>query len=87
MGMEALRKALADKITDQFEVGDVIRWRALDRYDYAALKAGNGMWYTTASFTNGFVAKVLTFDELIEVLARSESTDVMLASQWERVDR
>lgn len=85
MSMESLREALANKITDQFVVGDVIRWRSLDRYDYAAIKVGNGNWYTTASFTNSYVPKILGFNELVDILARPESTNILLASGWEKV--
>lgn len=85
MSMEALRSALANKVTDQFQAGDVIRWTALGRYTYAAIKISDGRWYTTAAANNGYVNKILTFNELVDVLARAESTDIALASSWETV--
>ena len=62
--LKKLKKAIKDAAAeDEFEVGTVIRWTASERYQYAAVKAGNGFWYTTAEFTN-FVDKRLVYEEL-----------------------
>lgn len=79
--VRALRKALDKKVADKFDVGDVIRWTAAGRYTYAAIKTAAG-WFTTASNTNSFVSSYLTYEDLIEVLARSEVSDVMVSVGW-----
>lgn len=80
--IERLRVDLKSKQTDLFKAGDVIRWRASDRYEYAALKTDTGRWYTTAQSANQFVDKVLDYDELLEVLGRTEATNIVVASAW-----
>lgn len=85
MSMKALQKALKGKNVDKFEVGTVIRWVASDKYNYAAIKAGNGQWYTTAASFNTYVSQILDFDGLCEVLARSEVTDIRVSDTWNTV--
>lgn len=80
-GIEALRQALSSKVQDQFAWGDVIRWTASGRYTYAAIKTVAG-WFTTAREYNEFVGQTLTFDELLEVLSRSETTNIQVAGEW-----
>lgn len=84
--IEGLRKALKKKVTDRFEVGDVIRWTAAGRYCYAAIKTDVG-WFTTARGYNGngMVAKVYEYDELIDVLSRGEASDIRVAIEWEAI--
>lgn len=81
----ALRKVLKDKSVDRFETGDVIRWLAAGTYSYAAIKTPVG-WYTTAS-TAAYrhVGQVLTWDELIDVLSKSEATEIQVAIEWEDI--
>jgi hypothetical protein len=81
--IESLRSAVAQKKTDKFEVGDVVRWVASGKYSYAAIKTEVG-WYTTAN--NPYVPhKVGSFDNLVEILNRSEVSDIAVASTWEFV--
>jgi len=83
MSMKALRKALKDKNVDKFETGTVIRWVRSGKYNYAAIKAGNGAWYTTAASFNSFVNQILSFDDLIDTLADSEVDEIEVSSAWE----
>lgn len=87
MSMKALRDAVKKASRDTFDVGTVIRWKASDRYDYAALKAGDGQWYTTARSYNTFVPEVVKFDDLLKILTRSEVSDVMVATGWDTVGK
>jgi hypothetical protein len=83
--VEALRKALDKRTIDRFEVGDVIRWTASERYTYAAIKT-NGGWYTTARTGNPFIdTRFDTFEELVEVLSRSEVSEVYVSTAWEAI--
>jgi hypothetical protein len=83
--VEALRKALKKKVIDKFEVGDVIRWTASGRFTYCAIKTEAG-WFTTAREYNRFVdGSYSDFADLVEVLARSEVTDVMVSTGWEEI--
>jgi hypothetical protein len=84
MSIEKLREAIEEKVTDTFEVGTVIRWTASDRYTYAAIKTAVG-WATTASSTNRFVDGLVEYDELVEILARSETSNVKVATEWEDI--
>ncbi len=86
MSVKALKDAVKKSAKDKFEVGTVVRWVSSGKYNYAALKTDAG-WYTTArSYNNTFVDEVVTFDELLEILARSETTDVAYAETWVEVD-
>lgn len=87
MSMKALRKALKDKKVDKFDVGTVIRWKSAGVYNYAAVKAGNGKWYTTAASFNSFVSQILDFDDLVEVLSRAETDEIDVSLTWERLDQ
>lgn len=85
MGIKAVRKALKNKSTDEFEVGDVIQWvmtYEVDgvEYTYAAIKTVVG-WVTTAR-VRGTVGQTLTFSQLLEVLAKPEASDVLIATEW-----
>ena len=86
MSMKALQKALKGKVVDEFETGTVIRWLASGTYIYAALKAGNGQWYTTAASFNTYVSQIVDFDGLCEILARSEVTNIEVSIEWKSVE-
>lgn len=85
VAVKSLRKVLDKKVSDKFEVGDVIRWTAAERFTYAAIKTAAG-WFTTASNTNSFVSSYLSYEDLIEVLARSEVSDVAVSAGWMSLD-
>lgn len=77
--IEALRADLADKVTDPFTEGSVIRWTSAGRYIYVAVKTVAG-WYTTSN--NAIIPKVMDYEELVEVLARADTDNVELAMIW-----
>lgn len=80
--VKALGKALSAKNKDKFEVGDVIRWTAKGSYTYIALKTEGG-WYTTSKRSAmSKIGEVLSYEELLDVLNRSETSDVQVASAW-----
>lgn len=82
MSLKTLKKALENKLTDDFEVGDVIRWYASGKYLYSALKTEVG-WFTSARDYNPFVPQRVSFDELVEILQRSETSDIAVSTGWE----
>lgn len=86
MSMKALKKALKGKKVDKFETGTVIRWTRSGKYTYGAIKAGNGMWYSTAASFNSFVPQILSFDDLIDVLASSEVDEIQVSAGWVSLD-
>ena len=77
-----LRKSLEEKVTDLWPQGTVVRWTASDRYTYAAIKTAVG-WFTTSRSGNNFVPQQLDYESLVEVLARSETSDIEVATAWE----
>lgn len=83
--ISVLRKSLRKKIKDRFKVGDVIKWTAAGRFTYAAVKTESG-WFTTARTGNVFVDSRLDgYEDLVEILARSEVSDVMVSTGWEAI--
>lgn len=84
-GLEVVREVVATATKDVFPTGAVIRWQA-GIYTYAALKAGNGQWYTTAASFNSFVPQILSFEDLMDVITRSEVEEVAVATAWETLD-
>jgi hypothetical protein len=78
--LKALRTGLKKKVSDQFEVGDVIRWTGGGRYNYAAIKSPVG-WFTTAN-NNAYVPNVVSFDRLLDILNKADSTDIQVAGEW-----
>jgi len=86
MSMKSLQDARAKAQSDEFEIGTVIRWVSSGRFNYAALKAGNGLWYSTAQDFNTHVPQVMSFEKLLEVLGKSEVSQVLVSTDWEEVD-
>jgi len=85
MGMKSLKAARKRATADKFEEGTVIRWLASGKYLYAAMKTPVG-WVSTSRYNNGHVPITMTFDELLEVLSRSEVTEVVVSETWTQVD-
>lgn len=85
MSLKKLKKA-AKKRTDDFADGTVVRWTSSDRYTYAAIRTPVG-WYTTARAGNPFVKQVIDFEDLLDIVARAETTNVEVATDtgWEKV--
>ena len=82
--MKAMKSALKKSTKDTFEVGTVIRWTSSDKYTYAAIKSPIG-WFSTAASYNTYVKQVMTFEELLEVLTRSTTSEVKVSKEWEEV--
>jgi hypothetical protein len=81
-----LRKVVEENPNrDRFPLGTVIRWTAAERYTYYAGKTNVG-WFTTARPGNPFVKTQMDYEELREVLGRSEVTDIAVATGWVRLD-
>lgn len=86
MSMKSLQQAVKKSQKDEFEEGTVIRWIASGKYMYGAMKTSVG-WYTTAtSHNNGSVPQVLTFDRLLEIIGKAETTQVAVATQWMEIN-
>lgn len=81
--IKALKKARKGSL--DMPTGTVIRWTSADRYTYAAVRCPAG-WFTTARYPNPFVPQVVTFGELLDIIARAETTDVAVATEWESVE-
>lgn len=86
MSMKSLKKAIGKANKDTFETGTVIRWVAAGRYNYAALKAGDGRWYTTAQSYNTYVSGSYDFDGLLTVLTKSEVSEVAVSTDWAEIN-
>lgn len=85
--MSSLKEALASARRDDFENGTVVRWKSdagRDVFLYAAVKTPVG-WFTTAREFNSYVPQLVKFDDLLEILARAETTSVSVAKEWEEV--
>ena len=81
--LKALKKALKNKMTDEFEEGSVIRWKSADRYVYVVVKASGKWWITGVA--NYYGNRVFTFAQLIEILSLSEVSDVTVATAWTEI--
>jgi hypothetical protein len=83
--ISALKKALKGKTVDKFEVGTVIRWMSAGKWAYVSIKTDAG-WFTSARTNNYYVdSKFDNFEAMLEVLARSETTDIEVATEWEAI--
>jgi hypothetical protein len=84
MSYKALEKVVKKAKRDSFVEGTVVRWTASGRYNYAAIKTSAG-WFTTAREFNPYVPQTVTFEKLLEILGRSEVSDVAVAGTWESI--
>lgn len=82
MSIKAVRAAVKKANKDTFDVGTVIRWTSGGKYTYTAVKTPVG-WFTSAQHFNTYVPQVVKFDELLEILARSETSEVAVATAWD----
>lgn len=81
----AIKEAIADKITDDFESGTVIRWKAKGRYQYAAIRIDTGEWYSTSKY-DGVTPARMSFPLLLQVLARPETSEIEVSTGWDPLD-
>lgn len=84
MIIKDIQKARSGKDRDRFPVGTVIRWVNAGRYDYAAIKTQVG-WFTTARYGNAYVPQTPTWEEMLSILGRNETTGVEIATTWDSV--
>ena len=82
--VKRLRKDLRGKVKDRWEIGTVIRWTSNGMTSYAVLMTAAG-WSTTSRYNNGYVATTVTYEELLEILSRSDSSDIRVATEWEEI--
>jgi hypothetical protein len=83
-GIAAIRKVRESAIVDDFLLGTVITWESDAGYNvflYACIKTPVG-WATTSKAGNMYVDQVLSFEDLLEILGRAETQNVMLASAF-----
>jgi hypothetical protein len=81
MSVRALQEAVSNSPKDDFENGTVVRWVSGGIYQYAAVKTPIG-WSTTARTGNTHIPQLLDFAGLLEVLARSETSEVFVSKLW-----
>ena len=77
-----LRGALAPRVVDAFEEGDVIRWKS-GIYQYAVIKAKGKYWFTGGGSWYG--TRSVNYDDLIAILNRAEVSDVAVATAWAQI--
>lgn len=81
--VKGLRKALSKKVADRFKTGDVIRWTGSEKYTYAVIKDGRGKWTITADTALFYGARSFTFDELLKILNRADTSNIGVATAWD----
>ena len=71
---------------DPFPPGTVLRWLAMDKYEFAALRADNEFWYLTGG-AGMYGSSMKTFNDLISILddPENEITKLQVATEWEDV--
>ena len=71
---------------DPFPPGTVLRWLAMGKYEFAALRADNEFWYLTGG-AGMYGSSMKTFNDLISILddPENEITKLQIATEWEDV--
>lgn len=80
-----LRRALQEKVVDRWPIGTVLRWESdggRQVYIYSAVRAPGGRWFTSAAEYNRYVPQIVDYDDLVEILSRSETHNIQYASGW-----
>lgn len=69
---------------DPFPAGTVLRWTAMGKYSFAALRADNELWYLTGG-AGMYGTSMKTFNDLIEILDEpaNEISGLSVATEWE----
>ena len=75
---------MSDDNAAPFAAGTVLRWTALGRYQFAALRCDNELWYLTGG-AGMYGTSMKTFSDLVEILddPSNEISDLQVATQWE----
>ena len=71
---------------DPFPPGTVLRWLAMGKYEFAALRADNEFWYLTGG-AGMYGSSMKTFNDLLAILddPENEITKLQVATEWEDV--
>ena len=71
---------------DPFPPGTVLRWLAIGKYEFAALRADNEFWYLTGG-AGMYGSSMKTFNDLLAILddPENEITNLQVATEWEDV--
>ena len=71
---------------DPFPPGTVLRWLAMGKYEFAALRADNEFWYLTGG-AGMYGSSMKTFNDLLAILddPENEITNLQVATEWEDV--
>ena len=74
---------MSDENADPFAAGTVLRWTALGRYQFAALRCDNELWYLTGG-AGMYGSSMKTFSDLIDLLEEpsNEISDLSVAADW-----
>lgn len=80
---QELRSVIGHKLVDSFETGDIIKFVAYKKYNYAVIKGDNGLWYSTA--VRGDIPKTMNFNKLIDVLRSHDVESVQVATGYDFV--
>lgn len=85
--LQVLEDAVGRARRDSFDIGTVVRWESVGigvDYLYAAMKTPVG-WFTTAREYNTHVSPTISFEDLLEILGRSETKNVAVSVTWQAV--
>lgn len=74
----------SEEVKDPFPPGAVLRWTALGKYEFAALRCDNEMWYLTGG-AGMYGTSMKTFSDLLEILDEpsNEISKLQVATEWE----
>lgn len=75
-----------EETEDLFAPGTVLRWTALGKYEFAALRCDNELWYLTGG-AGMYGTSMKTFNDLLAILDEPENeiTKLQVATKWEEV--
>ena len=83
--VEQLREAVGYKVTDPFQNGDMIRWKDGGRYTYAAAIKTPVGWITTVRISDSYVSHTYDYEDFVEMLATSDTSEIQVAVEWKEV--
>lgn len=77
---QELRSVIGNKFKDNFQTGDIIKFVAYKKYNYAVIKGDNNLWYSTA--VRGDIPKTMNFKQLVDVLRSPDVESVQVATDY-----
>lgn len=77
---------MSNENEDPFASGTVLKWTALGKYEFAALRCDNNFWYLTGG-AGMYGSSMKSFDDLIEILEEpaNKISNLQVATAWEAV--